>query len=146
MALSVPLSRFTSRVGGGSAFYVRHHYTLMKYTITLFTLSLLLAGCGRHLSDTDISRMAVGVWTVPHASDKMEVRSDGSYFTGTGTNVTGGSWHVEDGYVVAIVTNLPGHTPETFGHPTRYKVISIDDHQMTFIPEGQTNSVTITKP
>ena len=25
MALSVPLSRFTSRVGGGSAFYVRRH-------------------------------------------------------------------------------------------------------------------------
>jgi hypothetical protein len=24
MALSVPLSRFTLRVGGGSAFYVRH--------------------------------------------------------------------------------------------------------------------------
>ena len=29
MALAVPLSRFTSRVGGGSAFYVRPHYTLM---------------------------------------------------------------------------------------------------------------------
>jgi len=26
LALSVPLSRFTSRVGGGSAFFVRHHY------------------------------------------------------------------------------------------------------------------------
>ena len=30
MALSVPLSRFTSQVGGGSAFYVRPHYTSMK--------------------------------------------------------------------------------------------------------------------
>ena len=29
MALSVPLSRFTSRVGGGSAFYVRPHFTLI---------------------------------------------------------------------------------------------------------------------
>jgi hypothetical protein len=27
LALSVPLSRFTSRVGGGSAFFVRHHRT-----------------------------------------------------------------------------------------------------------------------
>ena len=26
MALAVPLSRFTSRVGGGSAFFVRQHY------------------------------------------------------------------------------------------------------------------------
>jgi len=25
LALSVPLSRFTSRVGGGSVFFVRHH-------------------------------------------------------------------------------------------------------------------------
>ena len=31
MALSVPLSRFTSQVGGGSAFFVRHHsHTYMK--------------------------------------------------------------------------------------------------------------------
>jgi hypothetical protein len=31
LALSVPLSRFTPRVGGGSAFYVRHlHDTLMR--------------------------------------------------------------------------------------------------------------------
>ena len=27
MALSVPLSRFTPRVGGGSVFFVRHHHT-----------------------------------------------------------------------------------------------------------------------
>ena len=32
MALAVPLLRFTSRVGGSSAFYVWHHYTLMKLT------------------------------------------------------------------------------------------------------------------
>ena len=31
MALSVPLARFTSQVGGGSAFYVRpHSHTFMK--------------------------------------------------------------------------------------------------------------------
>ena len=32
LALSVPLSRFTSRVGGGSAFYVRCHWEVMKQT------------------------------------------------------------------------------------------------------------------
>ena len=32
MALSVPLSRFTSPVGGGSAFYVRHRYHAMNST------------------------------------------------------------------------------------------------------------------
>jgi hypothetical protein len=30
LALAVPLSRFTSQVGGGSAFFVRRHYTIMK--------------------------------------------------------------------------------------------------------------------
>ena len=44
MALSVPLSRFTSRVDGGSAFYVRQHYTLMKTLIV--TLSCLLLSFG----------------------------------------------------------------------------------------------------
>jgi hypothetical protein len=37
LALAVPLSRFTSQVGGGSAFYVRHHYItpFMKYIIKI---------------------------------------------------------------------------------------------------------------
>ena len=41
MALSVPLSRFTSQVGGGSAFYVRPHYTFMKIK-RLFRLQLVM--------------------------------------------------------------------------------------------------------
>ena len=45
LALAVPLSRFTSRVGGGSAFYVRHHRnTLMKNLILVIALLL-----GSHL-------------------------------------------------------------------------------------------------
>ena len=42
MALSVPLSRFTPRVGGGSAFFVRQHYTLMNY-ITIILLCAIPA-------------------------------------------------------------------------------------------------------
>ena len=44
MALSVPLSRFTSRVGGGSAFYVRPHYTTkyMNYNPTLDIIAVVL--------------------------------------------------------------------------------------------------------
>ena len=41
MALAVPLSRFTSRVGGGSAFFVRPHHTTMRRT-----LKFLLAAFG----------------------------------------------------------------------------------------------------
>ena len=48
LALSVPLSRFTPRVGGGSAFYVSRLHTLTVKTIFLlfgcFTLTLFWAG------------------------------------------------------------------------------------------------------
>ena len=43
MALSVPLSRFTSQVGGGSAFFVRHHFTHMK-TSHIFGLVVRTTG------------------------------------------------------------------------------------------------------
>ena len=41
MALAVPLSRFTSRVGGGSAFYVRPHYAFMKRDMNIIRQILL---------------------------------------------------------------------------------------------------------
>ena len=47
MALSVPLSRFTSRVGGGSAFYVGPHYAFVKSSLLiglLFAELLVAAG------------------------------------------------------------------------------------------------------
>ena len=53
MALSVPLSRFTSRVGGGSAFFVRHHHTLMK-PWTLLDLGFTFAGL--------FAGIAIGIW------------------------------------------------------------------------------------
>ena len=34
MALAVPLSRFTPRVGGGSAFFVRHHLSYLASAMT----------------------------------------------------------------------------------------------------------------
>jgi hypothetical protein len=37
LALAVPLSRFTPRVGGGSAFFVRHHYTFMNDKAFVYT-------------------------------------------------------------------------------------------------------------
>ncbi len=47
MALSVPLSRFTSRVGGGSAFFVRPHSFLepldIHQTLIIFGSAILLA-------------------------------------------------------------------------------------------------------
>ena len=43
MALAVPLSRFASRVGGGSAFYVRPREVAMNYRVTC-------PSCGKKVS------------------------------------------------------------------------------------------------
>jgi hypothetical protein len=51
LALSVPLSRFTSLVGGGSAFYVRHRPRFMKNRTPLIVTALLVSlftGCSKH--------------------------------------------------------------------------------------------------
>jgi len=45
LVLSVPLSRFTPRVGGGS-FFVRR-LAFMKFSEIIFILSVLLSGCGQ---------------------------------------------------------------------------------------------------
>jgi hypothetical protein len=49
LALAVPLSRFTSRVGGGSAFFVRRHYAywlmnraFFKYAISALAVQVLV--------------------------------------------------------------------------------------------------------
>ncbi len=47
MALAVPLSRFTSRVGGGSAFFVRRHYASFASRADIFGGSCAV-GVWRH--------------------------------------------------------------------------------------------------
>ena len=118
----------------------------MKHTVTLFALSLLLVGCKRHLSDSEISRKAVGVWTTPHTTVTTDIRSDGSYFTVGAPNGTTGSWHVKDGYIVVLISNVSDHVSGAAFAPSRFKVVSIDNHQMTFVPEGKTTQFTLTKP
>ena len=124
----------------------RHHYTLMKYMVILFALSLLLVGCKRHLSDSEISRKAVGVWTTPHTTVTTDIRSDGSYFTSGASNGTAGSWQVRDGYFVVLISNVSDHVSGAVFAPSRFKVVSIDNHQMTVVPEGKTEQFTLTKP
>ena len=48
MALAVPLSRFTPRVGGGSAFFVRRHYAMRAfayYSLALVSALAVFTGC-----------------------------------------------------------------------------------------------------
>ena len=43
MARSVPLSRFTPRVGGGSAYFVRHHSRMRQKSVIYFAVVVVLA-------------------------------------------------------------------------------------------------------
>src|SRR5665647_13622 len=52
LALSVPLSRFTPLVGGGSAFYVRPHHTFMKNTTISLILVLFTSACSHKTEST----------------------------------------------------------------------------------------------
>jgi hypothetical protein len=81
LALAVPLSRFTPRVGGGSAFFVRRHYRAtisrvgcliqtMKYHIAnIVLLALLFTACSKHpptavspkLTDLGVIEMSDGL-------------------------------------------------------------------------------------
>ena len=47
LALAVPLSRFTPRVGGGSAFFVRRLFTVMKIfrTLAVALMLVIVSGC-----------------------------------------------------------------------------------------------------
>ena len=91
---------------------------LMKHTITFFALSLLLAGCGMYLRNAELRQKEVS----------------------GNTNKVTGSWRLEDGRFYFYITNMPG------GPSNLFKVISIDDHKLTFIPDGMTSSITITQP
>ena len=46
MALAVPLSRFTSRVGGGSAFFVRQQVSFMAIRIMAFIFGAVFGAVG----------------------------------------------------------------------------------------------------
>src|SRR5665647_1262905 len=97
LALAVPLSRFTSRVGGGSAFYVRPHYTLMK---THKLVSRVILTCGALVSG--YATLAFLVWLYPSAIGAKGVPLQGVTIQGFHLDRTGmllvsrGFWHCDD--------------------------------------------------
>ena len=58
MALAVPLSRFTPRVGGGSAFFVRRHSHTVKTRYVIIALEFVLFAIFIYASDK-LDRRAV---------------------------------------------------------------------------------------
>ena len=76
MALAVPLSRFTSRVGGGSAFFVRR-IQIMRVCLLFL---MLLAGCAtRHDADWHIQDAGAFTFSLPFGFQKTSVHGIDSY-------------------------------------------------------------------
>jgi len=140
LALSVPLSRFTSRVGGGSAFYVRHHYTLMKIMPLLLTLGLLLTACSKTTSDTVIRQKLIGTWKIDSQPITFTFSSDvrwSSIDTAEHKNIEG-TWQVESGYYILTVSN----TTTAKSYSQRFKVVHISDHDFASRWSSDTNQLT----
>ena len=125
MARLVPLSRFTSQVGGGSAFYVRHHSHFMKYHTPLITAALfvsLISGCSKHpSSNRSTTEKLTGAWqadvstqSVPVSYTEQRLNEDGTFEmrgnaskpTKQVTFVIYGTWRVPDSdYLCLTITN-----------------------------------------
>ena len=69
MALAVPLSRFTSRVGGGSAFYVRLLDAHFMKTSLVVVLAFILVGC-------ESSRQSASLTTQQATTTAMRLAND----------------------------------------------------------------------
>ena len=147
MARSVPLSRSTLRVGGGSAFYVRQHYTLMKYTPVLLALSLFLTACSHH--DAEFTKQIPGVWKqeLRSSTNTLTIVPDGSFaFSRFTTNAdttftNAGTWMIRDGGIVLTATTRSGAHPLSLGVLFKADIIHLDDHTWVFkMDDGHTNS------
>jgi ascorbate-specific PTS system EIIC-type component UlaA len=92
MALSVPLSRFTLRVGGGSAFYVRQHTHAMKITITriagwlLISIGVLVVVFSQRIVFPGLERL-IGIETIVGKENVVYQPDGGYYYTNPGAMI-----------------------------------------------------------
>jgi len=106
----------------------------MKNTLAFITLSLLLTACDHR--DAQISHQVVGVWQAS-TNRVTTFNSDGSFFTRTcdtrGTNDYTGTWKVQDGFMVLVLTNTSGPQPGApVGDTKRFQIVSADAHHITW--------------
>ena len=73
MALAVPLSRFTSRVGGGSAFYVRLLDAHFMKTSLVVVLAFILVGCESSRQSASLTTEQATTIAMRLANDKASI-------------------------------------------------------------------------
>ncbi len=102
----------------------------------------LLFGCSNTPSDVQIQGLLVGTWRLDQDPSKtLQNKPDGSYviqLARGGSNVlVEGTWQVKSGFVIATMTNAPSwygpQDPVARRTVESNKVVSINEHQMTFL-------------
>ena len=140
MARSVPLSRFTPRVGGGSAFFVRHHVAsevMRTYILAgFFSLcGLLSIAADTPSSDTVIQQRIVGTWLLNWIAFQCTttISTNGDYVTyqSNPRSRYEGTIKIKDGLWIdtlkkCSVTNQP--VPHVFTNV----IIRLTDHELIF--------------
>ena len=112
LALSVPLSRFTSRVGGGSAFFVRRHERTCHISCGLLAAAIICGGCSR----TYISTGDPGIPS-PDGDTRLCITAHGAY---------GRSYVDRTGKLLDICIKRGSSTNETILFLHRYRFVGSD--------------------
>ena len=116
----------------------------MKFTLYLFTLSLLLTSCSKSPSDSQIRHKLVGTWRVN--SGVLTVYPNGELKIVRGTNVIDAHWRVEGGFLIQTPIAIDGSDPsEAYAHDERYKIVRINGHELVCQVDGRTNLLTASK-
>ena len=147
MALAVPLSRFTSRVGGGSAFYVRHRQNFMRilhYIATAALLAVLVIGCSKKPSEqTHHPKLPAG--TVDLGAVELVPQTPTQFSLGAGKSCILTGKQLQDGVDVKMtlfVTNADGTVEHSSGGvwtlPGRKTVLIIGSVPVGFAPTLKT--------
>ena len=124
----------------------RHHYTLMKHTITFILLGLLLTGCGRR--DAKIQQELTGTWSVDinlkgrQLHSTLIVSPDGSCadevagFEDGKIMKTEGSLIATNGALIDIVTKNSWPDSKVPSDILRGRIVSLDDYELIVRWEG----------
>ena len=136
---------------GGSAFYVRHHYALMKNTITFIFLGLLLTGCSH--SDSEIQRQLTGTWVETGDSFRStRVVSPSGSFDFQISGLTNGVTVKEEGTLLArdggliITLTKDSRTNAAFSpQGLRGRIVRLNDQEMVVRWDGIDKDVVAQK-
>lgn len=138
------LLRIESAVWGGSAFFVRRHYTLMKIVSLFAVFALCASGCGNHSID---EQKVVGSWQVvsPYPiSVVYKFNPDHTYSIGdpskTGKPIRFpapcGHWRFDGNHLITDMglmdTNNVQATSFLTSDSVSYRVTSITDSSMVW--------------